>query len=72
MAENSISAWCEKVINGPTGLKSFEYSEMALPVCDRDVAIAAWVIRCLANPDCEGSQVVLDAIAERREAVQNG
>lgn len=36
---------------------------------DRDMGIVAWVIRCLANPQSEGSREMLDAIRERRETV---
>lgn len=60
-----IAAYCEKIINGPAGLKAFEYHEMATPTVDRDVAVAAWVIRCLGNGGEEAQQVV-DAIVERR------
>jgi len=64
-----IMAWCESTIKG---LRVYEYHEVATPNCDRDVAVAAWVVRCLANPDNADSQAILDAINERRDEVQNG
>jgi hypothetical protein len=58
--------FCEKIINGDTGLHEMERCEMAVPTVDRDVAVAAWVIRCLANPNCEGSGYILDMVQARR------
>ena len=34
---------------------------------DRDTEIVIWTIRCLANPDCEGTAEALAAIVEKRE-----
>ena len=48
------------------GLHDFEKYELATPNCDRDVATAAWVIKCLANPQSDGAEYVLNAIMERR------
>ena len=61
-----IMKWCEDIITGTGGLHDFERRELAVPKCDRDVAIAAWVIRCLGNGDNESGKVV-DAIVARRE-----
>ncbi len=62
----NIRQFSEKIINGPGGLHAYEYHEMAEPVGDRDVAVAVWVIKCLSNPKCEGSEVAIQAILERR------
>lgn len=70
MSQKNISTWIHDVINGSGGLHDFEDHELASSNIDRDEAVGAWVIRCLANPKCEGSQAVLSAIIERREKVQ--
>jgi hypothetical protein len=46
----TVRAWCLYVL-------------MQVPRADR-IATAEWAIRCLANPDCEGSGAVLEAIEE--------
>ena len=68
MAEEKdiITQFCEDIINGPTGLHTFENREMAVPKIDRDVATACWVIRCLANPHNPKSREVLNSIQRRR------
>ena len=50
----NILEFSEKIINGVGGLHDYEYHEMATPNYDRDVSVAIWVIKCLANPKCEG------------------
>lgn len=65
-----IPEWITQIIDGPAGLHSFEEHEIATPTIPRDEAVAAWVIRCLANPLCEGSEEVFQAIAARREKVK--
>lgn len=62
-----IDQWIHTIIDGTTGLHAFEGREsLSEP---RDEAVAAWVIRCLANPDCDGSKEILEAIMKRREKV---
>ena len=58
--------FCTKIIEGVGGLHDFGYYEMATPNYDRDVSTAIWVIKCLANPKCEGSEEAIQAILERR------
>ena len=65
----NILEFSEKIINGVGGLHDYEYHEMATPNYDRDVSVAIWVIKCLANPKCEGSQDAIQAIIERRERI---
>lgn len=69
MSENAlnISDWIHEIIDGVGGLHDFEYYEMATPTIPRDEAVAAWVLRCLANVKCEGSDLVLGAIQKRRD-----
>lgn len=64
-----IADWIDQVINGPSGMTSFERHEMVVWHCSEREAAANWVIRCLANPECEGSADVLAAIAAQREKV---
>lgn len=58
-----IRAWIERILGQGGGFASFVRHEGG---GTGRADVAAWVIRCLANPDCEGSQEVLDAIVERR------
>jgi len=60
-----IEDWIDNVIEGPAGFKSWEEHEFVVHHKSREYSIAAWVIRCLANPECEGSQMVIDSIIER-------
>ncbi|QMW05365.1 hypothetical protein [Spirosoma foliorum] len=61
-----VNEFTERIINGDTGFKVWEDREWVV-FKDREKGIADFVIRCLANPHCEGSQEVLDAINERRK-----
>lgn len=62
----SIEDWIENTINGSGGFKVMEDREIAV-FKDRDVAIAEFVIRSLANPYCKGSKEVLEAINRHRD-----
>jgi len=62
----NILEFSEKIITGVGGLHDFEYHEMATPNYDRDVTVAIWVMKCLANPLCEGSDEAIQAILEKR------
>jgi hypothetical protein len=68
----AVQAWVEQRVTGPGGFQAFEAHEMPLFTHERDVELATFVIRCLANPACEGSAEVLDAIATRRREVARG
>ena len=63
----NILEFSEKIISGVGGLHDFEYHEIATPNYDRDVVVAIWVLKCLANPDCEGSKEAIEAIIEKRK-----
>lgn len=56
----------ERIINGFSGFKSFEEHEGVI-YKDREVGIAQFVIKCLANPKCEGSELILSHIQITRE-----
>lgn len=64
-----IHEWCEKIVNGPAGLVSFfEHEAFADEPSLSDAA--EFVVRALANPRCEGSRAVLDAIIAQRDKVK--
>ena len=65
-----IPKWIHELISGPGGLHDYEAHEWAEPRIDRDEAVAAYVIRCLGNPGCEGSAELLQAIADHRAKVE--
>lgn len=60
-----IEDFIKEIISGPTGFKTWEDREFIVHT-NRDEAIAAFVIRCLANPRCENSNNVLEKIEARR------
>lgn len=63
----SIPDWINEIVDGPGGMADYERYELVVwHVPDRQAAIG-WVLRCLANPSCEGSEKVLAAIQERRQ-----
>ncbi|MEX2017548.1 MAG: hypothetical protein WD876_03685 [Candidatus Pacearchaeota archaeon] len=64
-----IGEWCKEIIDGGSGFISYEEHELVIWHIKRERAVAEWVIRCLANPENEGSQMVIDSIIERRKAV---
>jgi len=69
MTKSKISEWCEKVIEGCGGMNDFEKYELVVWNEPERIATAKWVIRCLANPESEGSEYVLNEIIERRKEV---
>ena len=64
---DSLTEWIYRIIEGPSGFKTWEDRECVIHNISREYSIAAFVIRCLANKDCEGSDLVLNAINERRK-----
>jgi len=69
MADITIQEWITGIIDGPGGLHDFERCELASSTVPRDEVVAAWVIRCLANVNCEDSEGVLLEIQQHRAAV---
>ena len=67
---DALTAWIDRVINGVGGFKCWEDHEYVIFHTSREEGVAAFVIRCLANPKCEGSEDVLKAIQERRETLK--
>ena len=63
----NIKEFCEQIITGSGGLHDYERCEMPMYKNERDIEIAIWTVRCLANPDCEGSDIAINAIIERRK-----
>ena len=61
-----IEAWISRVVGG---MKQMERREWAVPNRGRDYCVASFVVRCLANPGCQGSDEILASILARREEV---
>ncbi len=55
-------------IEGSGGMNDFEDHECVVWHNSDRAAAAYWILKCLANPRCEGSQEVIDAIIAHREA----
>jgi hypothetical protein len=66
-----IRVWVHGVIDGVGGLHEFEECEIATPNIPRDEAVAIWVLKCLGNTKCEGSQKILNEILKHRREVSN-
>lgn len=65
----SVMDWIRDVVCGCGGFQDFEKREGAF-YSDRDIALAEFVVRALANPSCNGSDDMVSAIIERRKEVQ--
>lgn len=65
-----VEKWIKDCIEGPGGLLNFEKYEWAVRNDTDEMVAASWIIRCLANPSCEGSEDVFKAIEERREEMK--
>jgi hypothetical protein len=64
--EWNAQAFAKHIIEGVGGMNDCERYELAVfPLGDR-VAAVEWTLRCLANPECEGSAEAFAAIAEKR------
>ena len=63
-----VADWVKDIIEGPQGMNSFQRHEMVIWNEPERIAAANWVLRCLANPSCEGSGQMLHAILERRKS----
>jgi hypothetical protein len=66
MPETPLDRWVRWIIHGPGGMVAAEEREMIKWAGDDRTAVANWVLRCLSNPDCEGSADALSDILERR------
>jgi len=64
MTPAGARAWCRTVILGAGGFRDFEAHEGGVISSDpRDVELALFVLRCLVNPDCKGSDTMRAALA---------
>lgn len=63
----NIESWINRIINGHAGFLAWEEEAGVIFNYSREEGIAEFVIRCLANPLCEGSREVLEAIIEHRK-----
>lgn len=64
-ATTDVGGWVAECVTGGGGFQAFEAHEMPLFRQERDVELASFVVRCLANPGCHGSRDVLQAVAAR-------
>lgn len=62
-AADPMSQWVAGIVQG---LASFEDHELAVRDVCADHAAMAYVLRCLANPQCAGAGAVLAAIVAKR------
>jgi hypothetical protein len=67
-----IAEWIKKSIEGTGGLLDYERYELAVRNDTDEIVSASWIIRCLANPDNEGSDKVLRAILDYRASTKKG
>ena len=63
----NIEEFAKSIIEGTGGMNCYEDHELVVWHRPDRVEAAIWAIRCLANPDCRGSQEAIDAILERRQ-----
>lgn len=70
-SREGIKPWIDAVIDGSGGLKDFHKYELG-GTRATTYQTAAWIIRCLANPQCEGSDGILEAIQAERERKLKG
>jgi hypothetical protein len=68
--ELDMFRWCLNVIEGVGGMNDYERYELAVFPRGERVHAVEWAIKCLANPRCEGSKEMLDAIIERRRELE--
>lgn len=61
---SSIEGWLLDVIHGAGGLKAYYRKEVRTRASLDDAG--KWIIRCLANPKCNGSGMVVQAILDQR------
>jgi hypothetical protein len=64
-----ISQWIKRIITDSNGFLVWEEREGVIFHTTREEGIANFVIRCLANIRCEGSDKVLQDIIDHRDAV---
>ena len=63
----TITEWVDSIINGVGGMNDFVKHEMVILNEPERNAAARWTITCLANPRCEVSEDVINAILARRK-----
>lgn len=61
---SDIKLWCKRIVDGTGGLRAYFAREAKST--PKQVDCVEWALRCLANPDNEGSGLVLVAILEQR------
>lgn len=67
--EFDIEKWIKEAMEGPGGMRDFDRREHPIYHCSRRIAAASWIVRCLANPKCEGADDMLKAIIAQRGGI---
>jgi len=62
-----IEEWINEIISGVYGFEVMEECEFVVHNVSRETSLVSFVIRALANPECEGSDEVLSKILEQRK-----
>ena len=63
---NPLVDFAESIIFGVGGLEDKYMYEGAVDNLPHDQTVVIWTLKCLANPECEGSAEILRLISERR------
>jgi hypothetical protein len=59
--------WIKRVYEN---FKAMEEHEIAIHHVDRELAFAEFLVKALANPECEGSEKMLNSITNRRQKLK--
>ena len=62
----TVTEWAKDIIEGCGGMNDYEEHELVVWNESERVEAAIWAIRCLANPNCPGADVVLQEIIKKR------
>lgn len=62
----TATEFATNIIEGAGGLADFEERESPTWPHGERVGVVLWTLRCLANPDCQGSEQAVAAILARR------
>lgn len=63
MTYEEVEAWVKGIVDD---LRTKEERDVMVFNVERDMGVMMYLLRCLGNPDCGGSQAMVNAILERR------
>jgi hypothetical protein len=67
---DNVADFAEAIVEGPGGMNDYERHELVVWAYPERVEAVIWAMKCLANPHCEGSSEMLEAIQERRTKLE--